>query len=186
MSVLLRPAPSLTPLIAAVAVCDALAGRLGAGEQPSIKWPNDIVIAGPDGLRKLAGILVEGRPQEGWAVLGVGVNVAVDLDRLPEDVRTRAATLGGAPGDIEPLLEDLLVALERRLSEPTADMLDAWSSRDALRGRRIRWGAQGQSSGLDEGTAQGIDGAGRLVVALEAGGQTTLEAGEVHLAPMAD
>jgi BirA family biotin operon repressor/biotin-[acetyl-CoA-carboxylase] ligase len=184
MSVLLRPAPSLTPLIAAVAACDALGARLGPEEQPTIKWPNDIVIAGPDGLRKLAGILVEGRPQEGWAVLGIGVNVAVDLGRLPEDLGTRAATLDGTPGDIEPLLEELLSALERRLGQPTAEMLDAWSSRDALRGRAIRWGAQGQSSGPAEGTAQGIDGAGRLVVALAAGGQTTLEAGEVHLAPL--
>ena len=37
-----------------------------------IKWPNDVWIDG----RKVAGILVEGRPQEGWAVLGVGLNVA--------------------------------------------------------------------------------------------------------------
>ena len=184
MSVLLRPAPPLTPLIAAVAACDALAGRLGPEEQPSIKWPNDIVIAAPGGLRKLAGILVEGRPQEGWAVLGIGVNVAVDLHRLPEEVRTRAATLDGVQGDVEPLLKELLLALERRLGQPAAELLDAWSSRDALRGRRIRWGAQGQASGLAEGTAQGIDGAGRLVVALETGGQTTLEAGEVHLAPV--
>jgi BirA family biotin operon repressor/biotin-[acetyl-CoA-carboxylase] ligase len=182
MSVLLRPAPSLSPLIAAVAACDALGAHLDPGEQPSIKWPNDIVIAGPQGLRKLAGILVEGRPQEGWAVLGVGVNVATDLARLPEEVRTLAATLGGTTSDIEPLLHELLYALERRLSQSTAEMLDAWSSRDALRGRKVQWGAPGQNSGLAEGTAQGIDGDGRLVVALPAGGQTTLEAGEVHLA----
>ena len=44
-----------------------------------LKWPNDIVLAA-NGLAKLAGILVEGRPQDGWAVLGIGLNVAVDFE----------------------------------------------------------------------------------------------------------
>jgi BirA family transcriptional regulator, biotin operon repressor / biotin---[acetyl-CoA-carboxylase] ligase len=185
MSVLLREPPSLLPLIAAVATCDALDAQLGDRGPALIKWPNDIVIEGPKELAKLAGILAEGRPQEGWAVLGVGINVAVEVDQLPEDVRGRAATLGGSPGDVEPVLEKLLKALERRLSEPTDAMLLAWSERDVLRGREVRWGAQeGHASASSKGTAQGVDGAGRLVVGLSEGGQTTLEAGEVHLAPM--
>src|SRR5436190_4364817 len=58
-------APRLLPLIAAVAVCDAV------GQPAQIKWPNDIVVATGDGaLEKLAGILVEGRPQQCWAVIG--------------------------------------------------------------------------------------------------------------------
>ena len=65
MSVVLRELDELLPLAAAVAVADALPH--GA----AIKWPNDIWIDG----RKVAGILIEGRPQEGWAVLGIGVNV---------------------------------------------------------------------------------------------------------------
>jgi BirA family biotin operon repressor/biotin-[acetyl-CoA-carboxylase] ligase len=182
MSLLLRPPPSLLPLIAAVATCDALGAHLGDSGQPLIKWPNDIVIKGSTELAKLAGILVEARPQEGWAVLGVGINVAVEVDQLPEDVRGRAATLGGSLSDVEPVLEKLLGALEQRLCEPTDATLRAWSERDALRGREIEWGAQGHASPSRKGTAQGVDGAGRLVVALSEGGQTTLEAGEVHLA----
>lgn len=208
MSLLLRPPPDLLPLIAAVATCDALSAYTGTGTgtgtEAMIKWPNDIVLDSPHGLAKLAGILVEGRPQEGWAVLGMGVNVAVELERLPPDVRARAATLGGRPRDVEPLLAELLSALERRLAQPTDELLAAWSARDVLRGRTVRWGVpghgdtserrdglghqdthgQGGPAGYSEGTAQGIDGAGRLVVALPAGGQTTLEAGEVHLAPV--
>ena len=65
MSVVLRELDERLPLTAAVAVCDALP------VEAAIKWPNDVWIEG----RKVAGILVEGRPQEGWAVLGVGVNV---------------------------------------------------------------------------------------------------------------
>ena len=37
--------------------------------------------------RKVAGILVEARPQEGWAVLGIGVNVALDVRALPPELR---------------------------------------------------------------------------------------------------
>ncbi len=184
MSLLVRwpaaaPAPGLLPLVAAVAACDAI------GPGPLIKWPNDIVLARRDGsLAKLAGILVEGRPQEQWAVVGIGINVAVEPEHLPQELRRTAAGLGRRPEDIEPLLGELLAALGRRLSQPTGELLGDWNARDALRGRRIRWGpAAGPGrSGDQEGLAQGVDGTGRLIVALDGGGQTTLEAGEVHLA----
>ena len=103
MSLLLRSPPPLLPLIAAVAVCDI------AGDEALIKWPNDIVLVrDPATLAKLAGILVEGRPQADWAVLGIGLNVAVRLDELPLELRPVAATLGYGPAAIEPTLERLL------------------------------------------------------------------------------
>jgi len=182
MSVLVRwaegsPAPGLLPLVAAVATCDAI------GPGPLIKWPNDIVLArGDGGLGKLAGILVEGRPQERWAVLGIGINVAVEIERLPAELRETAASLGRGAEDVEPLLGELLGALARRLEQPTVGLLADWRARDALRGRRVRWGTPGGSARVREGLAQGVDGTGRLIVALDGGGQTTLEAGEVHLA----
>jgi BirA family biotin operon repressor/biotin-[acetyl-CoA-carboxylase] ligase len=180
MSLLLRSPPRLLPLIAAVAVCEV------TGEQSLIKWPNDIVIAEGPRLAKLAGILIEGRPQEGWAVVGIGLNVAVQLEQLPPELRDRAATLGREPADVEPLLAALLGVLERRLAQPPAEVLAAWSARDALRGRQIEW-APGSGSGTyvapqGAGTARGIDGDGRLVVELDGGGRTTLDSGEVHLA----
>jgi BirA family biotin operon repressor/biotin-[acetyl-CoA-carboxylase] ligase len=125
-------------------------------------------------LAKLAGILAEGRPQAGWAVLGIGVNVAVRLEDLPDELRSSAATLGYSPDALEPTLDRLLTALERRLAEPIHTTLDAWRSRDALYGREIAWGAE-------RGQARGIDREGRLIVVLADGGHTTLNAGEVHL-----
>ncbi len=179
MSLVLRgsPLPRLLPLIAAVAVCEV------AGEDARVKWPNDIVFVRPPGadgegaLTKVAGILTEGRPQEGWAVLGVGLNVAVRLEELPVQLRAGAATLGRTPAAIEPVLAQLLSALGRRLAEPSEDLLDAYRARDALRGREIGWSA-------GSGRADGIDGEGRLVVALPGGGHTALDAGEVHLQQM--
>jgi BirA family biotin operon repressor/biotin-[acetyl-CoA-carboxylase] ligase len=169
MSLLLRESPALLPLIAAVAVCDVV------GADARIKWPNDIVV--PDGpiLSKLAGILIEGRPQEGWAVLGIGLNAAVRIQELPLELRESAASLQLSREEIEPLLVGLLAALERRLGEPAALILDAWRARDALRGREVSWSA-------GRGRAEGIDDDGRLVVSLPDGGHTALDAGEVHLA----
>ena len=174
MSLVLRPPPSLLTLIAAVAVCDVV------GSEARIKWPNDVVLPRSDPanpLAKLAGILAEGQPQAGWAVLGIGLNVAVRLEELPDELRSSAATLGYSPQEIEPTLERLLAALEQRLAEPAGVVIDAWRARDALHGHEIAWGT-------GRGRAQGIDGTGRLIVALAGGGHTTLDAGEVHLQPV--
>ena len=164
MSLVLREAHPLLPLAAAVGVAEAV------GDDARIKWPNDVLVAD----RKVAGILAEGRPQEGWAVLGIGVNVAVCVEDLPPELHATAATLGREPSEVEPFLESLLGTLEGALSLPPERLLDAWRARDALLGREIGW-----ASGT--GTAAGIDGEGRLVVELPGGGRTALDAGEVHL-----
>jgi BirA family transcriptional regulator, biotin operon repressor / biotin---[acetyl-CoA-carboxylase] ligase len=163
-SLVLRDPPALLPLAAAVAVAEV------TGPLARIKWPNDVLLDG----RKVAGILAEGRPHEGWAVLGIGLNVAVRVDELPPDLRATAATLGLEPVDLEPTLERLLAALEGALGLEDAALLDAYRRRDALRGREVSW-ADGT------GRAVGVDGSGRLLVKRPDGGQSALRAGEVHL-----
>lgn len=158
-SVVLREHDALLPLRAGLAVADI------ADAHAQVKWPNDVLVDG----RKVAGILVEGRPQEGWAVLGIGVNVAVALGDLPAELRETAGTLGRDLADLEGVLHELLAALEARLREPASATLIALRARDALRGRQVSW-----SDG--EGVAEGIDDAGRLIV-----GEHRLDAGEVHL-----
>ena len=100
-----------------------------------MKWPNDVWLAG----RKVAGILVEGRPQERWAVAGIGLNVALRPTDFPPELRDTAATLGLEPGDIEPVLERLLGALERWVAADEPAVLDAVRALDALLGRHVRW-----------------------------------------------
>lgn len=168
-SLVLRDPPALLPLLGAVAVCEVV------GPQARVKWPNDIVLDRGRDLAKFGGILTEGRPQEGWAVIGIGLNVAIEVDELPPQLHSSAASMGLQPRAIEVLLVRLLRELERRLAEPPAAMLELWRERDALRGRRVSWA---QGSGL----AAGIDGAGRLIVSRDDGARVTLDAGEVHLA----
>ena len=123
--------------------------------------------------RKVAGILVEARLQEGWAVVGIGVNVAVAPAEFPPELRDRAGTLGLEPGAIEPWLGGLLRSLEVWLGVGAEAVLEAVRARDALLGRPVRWGGR-------TGTGAGIDGEGRLVVRTDAG-EVRLDAGEVHL-----
>jgi BirA family biotin operon repressor/biotin-[acetyl-CoA-carboxylase] ligase len=155
-SLVLRAFDALLSLRAGLAVADV------AGEAARVKWPNDVQVDG----RKVAGVLVEGRPHEGWAVVGIGVNVTAAPD-LPE-----AAALGR--DDVEAVLGELLVALEARLAEPAAVSLDALRARDALLGERISWDG-------GEGVGAGIDPDGGLRVTTDAGDRV-LAAGEVHLA----
>jgi BirA family biotin operon repressor/biotin-[acetyl-CoA-carboxylase] ligase len=162
-SLVIREPPRLLPLAVGIAVAEV------AGSTARIKWPNDVLIDG----RKVAGILVEGRPQEHWAVAGIGLNVAVREADLPVELRDRAGTLGLSPGDVEPVLARLLGAIERWIAAPPDAVLEALRARDALLGRRVRWAG-------GEGEAAGVDGDGRLVV-VTGDGRVGLEAGEVHL-----
>jgi BirA family transcriptional regulator, biotin operon repressor / biotin---[acetyl-CoA-carboxylase] ligase len=167
MSVVLRPPAEGLPLAAAVAVCEAVAPEC------LIKWPNDVLVDG----RKLAGILVEGRPQDGWAVLGIGLNVTTRLEEFPAELRDTATSLAIAGQEdvtAETVLAALLPRLEARLQSPLEEVLAEWQSRDALRGNPVRWDG-------GEGTAAGIGTDGSLLVDTD-DGRVALSAGEVHLA----
>lgn len=162
-SLVVRDPPRLLSLAAGVAVAELV------GPEAWVKWPNDVLVDGG----KVAGILTEGRPQERWAVLGIGLNVAGGQDDLPVELRGVAATLGLAPEAIEPTLARLLAGLERWIPASAADVLQTIRGRDALRGHGVRWAG-------GDGRAEGIDEAGRLVV--RSGGRVhALDAGEVHL-----
>ena len=159
--------PGTLPLQVGVAVCEAVEA-LGV-ERAEVKWPNDVWIAG----RKCAGILVEARPQDGWAVIGVGLNLSIADSGFPEELRGRVTSVGG-DATIRSATAALNRALGRRLEMPVEATLGEFSARDALRGRQVAW-----SEG--SGAAAGIDSAGNLLVESRVGCLTTLNAGEVHL-----
>ena len=153
MSVVLRErATRLLPLAAAVAVCEAL--PLDA----AIKWPNDVWVDG----RKVAGILVEGRPQEGWAVLGIGLNVAHGAtSRRSCARRPRRCALDGSPTTHRRGAVDALLARPRRWLGRRAGRASSPPGASATRcaASTVRWANGGKS-----GTAAGIDDGGALLV----------------------
>jgi len=156
----------LAPLVAAVAVCHAFPVA------DAIKWPNDVWAGG----RKVAGILIEGRPQDGWAVLGIGLNVATERDEFPDELRDTATSLWAAGADVatpRQALDVLVPVLDPWLEAPAETVLNEWRERDALHGRPVRW-----TDG--EGVASGVDDEGSLLVETATGVQA-LRSGEVHL-----
>jgi len=166
LSLVLRDLDELLSLRAGLAVADL------AGPAALVKWPNDVLLEG----RKVAGVLVEGRPQEGWAVLGIGLNVSTPAADFPPELRyiatSLAATLGEAPGT-EEILAALVARLDTRLASPLDEVLEEWRRRDALFGSAVHWNG-------GAGTAAGIAGDGSLLVDTDSG-QVALAAGEVHL-----
>jgi BirA family biotin operon repressor/biotin-[acetyl-CoA-carboxylase] ligase len=111
-STLLIPAvePSRLPelsLVAGDAVAEAIANTTGL--DPTIKFPNDILIGG----RKVAGILAES--SEGRVVLGIGVNANQNEADLPADAQTEPTSLRlelGRRVDRAELLAAILARLE--------------------------------------------------------------------------
>jgi BirA family biotin operon repressor/biotin-[acetyl-CoA-carboxylase] ligase len=111
-SVLLFPpveAPRLPELslIAGGGVAEAITHVTGI--EPSIKFPNDVLIGG----RKVAGILAES--SEGRVVLGIGVNANQTREQLPAEAQTEPTSLRlelDSPVDRARLLAEILLRLE--------------------------------------------------------------------------
>jgi BirA family transcriptional regulator, biotin operon repressor / biotin---[acetyl-CoA-carboxylase] ligase len=204
VSVLLRPpSPVASAATMATAVAMAEAVEDTAGVSPGLKWPNDLVMRGEGGERKLAGILAEAdwpasaTISAGWrqpsahdravVVVGVGLNVSwpEDDEAIREVADTAVALDWVTPAPIDRV--DLLVAFLRRLEHhygqlvrdgPRAAM-DEWRRRSATLGRRVR-----VDLGVDdvEGTAVDVTPEGHLVVEALGGQARTFAVGDVvHL-----
>jgi BirA family biotin operon repressor/biotin-[acetyl-CoA-carboxylase] ligase len=173
-SAILRPLERrhlLLPLAVPLAVCEAVEAI--STHRCGVKWPNDVWI----GERKCAGVLIESRPQDGWAVIGVGLNVAIEPADFPEELRESAISVGGGVAEA---LEALNPALSRWAASEPGEIVEAFAERDVLQGREIRWDAAGGGS-PGSGVADGVDERGNLVVLTPGGERISLGAGEVHL-----
>lgn len=174
-SAILRPLDLthlLLPLAVPVAVCEAVE-EVAPGVEARIKWPNDVWLD----EAKVAGVLIEARPPE-WAVIGIGVNVAIDAADFPADLRWPATSIGGV-ARVATTRDAVSDALGRWVDAPAEEVLAEYRRRDALVGREIAWEGGGIDPGA--GTVAGIDERGNLVVEPEEGEPVTLGAGEVTL-----
>jgi BirA family biotin operon repressor/biotin-[acetyl-CoA-carboxylase] ligase len=169
------------PLAVPLAVCEA-AEQLQPGIRCGVKWPNDVLVEG----RKLAGVLIEARPQDGWAVVGVGLNLTIATEEFPPELRETATSLSlhlhrrsvvpcGRDSSVRhQATEELNKTLAKWVEADQASVLAGWRERDALRGREVAWDG-------GSGVAAGIDDRGFLVVVTAAGDRVAVGAGEVHL-----
>ncbi len=161
----------LLPLSVPVAVCEAIESL--APVSARIKWPNDIWID----EAKVAGVLIEARPPN-WAVIGIGLNLSIEADEFPTDLRWPATSVGHG-ATVNRAREAVCGALERWVEAPHDETLGAFRARDALTGRTITWTGSGGDDG--HGVAAGVDDRGNLVVEVGGGDRVALGSGEVTL-----
>ena len=161
----------LLPLSVPVAVCEAVESV--AGVETRIKWPNDVWI----GEAKVAGVLIEARPPE-WAVIGIGVNVAIDPGEFPGDLRWPATSIGGG-ATVDAVRDAVSAALGEWVEAADDRVLAEFRRRDALTGREVGWDGAGTDPGA--GIAAGVDERGNLLVDTPGGERLALGSGEVSL-----
>lgn len=164
VSVLVRPSLAaerlhLVTMAAGLALSDAIAQV--AGVTAALKWPNDLVVDD----RKLAGILAEAEIGAGGevsaVVVGVGCNVS--WDAVPSDlvgIATACNLEAGRPVERAEVLDAYLEQLAVRLDD-LASVEHDYPGRLATLGRRVRVDLGDR---VLEGTATGVDAAGRLLV----------------------
>ncbi len=184
LSAVLRPplAParaSQITMLAALAAAEAIEAVCGL--PISLKWPNDLYLRG----RKLGGILTETQLAADGArlevaIVGIGVNVAVDFTAQPALQETAASLHQEAerPPTRAELLLELLPRLEARYREVVAggSCHAAWSQRLLWIGEPVQVvGAQGVVRGI----ARGVDEQGALLVERDDGAIETIWAGDV-------
>jgi BirA family biotin operon repressor/biotin-[acetyl-CoA-carboxylase] ligase len=189
LSLLVRPTlppVALPPLALAMGVAarEALA-ELGVAVD--LKWPNDLLARG----RKLGGILIEMASElerTSHVIVGVGLNVNLSADELPEALRASATSMSIEAGRSfarAPVAAALLGRLEdwfeRFVAEGPAPAARAFrEAAGAILGRQVRVRvAEGQS--LLEGVAEDVGEDGSLLLRDRAGGLRRVGAGEVFL-----
>ncbi len=153
-------------------------------ERPALKWPNDILAGG----RKLGGILTELSSEAdriNFIVVGIGLNVNMDIKGLPEEIRDVATSLKEIAGRDIPRAEvtaGLYYSLEkwykRFLKDGFQVVLERWKDYFGFEGRRIV--VKGRE--VVEGVCMGVDREGALVVTLPSGLSTRVVAGDLEVA----
>lgn len=181
-STLVRSRPTDPPiatlaLVAAVALEETVATYLTLGEgltvKLSLKWPNDLLIAGA----KLSGILLE--RTDDAVVIGFGVNLA--CHPLLDDRPTTSLAAHGIQVPPERFVETLVETFARWVgrwrSEGLAVVRERWLQRAHPSGTALRVRPP-DGSALD-GLFDGLDADGALILRLAGGERHVIHAGDV-------
>jgi len=186
MSVLLRtdlPADAISQisLTAGLAACETVAEWCPA----TLKWPNDVLVD----RRKVVGILAELESRAGsragsrFVVLGIGVNVNMQISDLPPDLVDKAGSVAiatGAPVERARVAGRLLANLESRYDqlrrEGFAGIAEQWCLRSGFVGRQIR---VNEAGGVVSGEVLGLAPDGALCLKRSDGSEHRVVAGDV-------
>ncbi len=167
-------------LVTAIAVANTLDNILSVPSE--LKWPNDVYVQG----KKICGILVEStmKNRSVHSVIGIGINVAVDISSAPDDIRERATSMH-LHATARPNLDEVLVLCVQSLAESIerwqADknyVVTSFRSRCYLQDKFVEVDLNGSTV---RGICQGINEQGELLVQNETGQRTSIRAGVIRV-----
>ena len=184
MSIILKPsippmdAPIIT-LMSAVACISAIKNFLPSA---SIKWPNDLMIS----EKKFGGILTEIKADMDsifYAVVGIGINVNIEAEEMPDEIREYATSIKIETGKKQ---------ARNKIAIDILKEMDKWYSIFSNNGKRLiseEWLRLSSTIGravkavigenIFQGTAQGIDENGMLILRLSDNSIKKISAGDV-------
>ncbi len=180
MSVLLRPDGRLNPLYITTyaSVCCARVFEKMTGQKAYIKWVNDIYIHN----KKVCGILTESSLGEnGYAILGIGVNVTVPKDGFPDDIKDRAGALfkkekGHMREEVaSQIINEFIMVYNKGEKD---EILNQYREKSLVTGKRIDIIENGM---VEQATAVGIDDEFSLIVKKDDAKLYTLNSGDVSI-----
>jgi BirA family biotin operon repressor/biotin-[acetyl-CoA-carboxylase] ligase len=187
MSVIIRPAiepknATLITIMAAVACATAL--RKVTGLNVTIKWPNDLMVSD----RKIGGILTEMKTAPETiilAIVGIGINVNMDIDAFPDDIRKTSTSVKIETGKfysrtkiIVEILNEIdnwyrvLKKIDRKM------LLSQWQQLTSTLGREVNVTVGEETF---SGLAEYIDDEGMLILRLPAGVLKRVSAGDLTI-----
>jgi len=187
MSIILRPQikpkdGSLITIMSAVACAEAI--RNVTGVKITTKWPNDLMINN----KKVGGILTEIKTQQQKitsAIVGIGINVNIDVREFPEEMKQTATSLKNEAGvsySREPIVAEILNEMDRWYKTLTTlekeAILQAWKNLTSTLGRKVMIITPQETL---TGTAEAIDNEGMLIVRLPSGKSKRINSGDLKI-----
>lgn len=133
---------ALLSLVAGVAVAETMESL--APGIVALKWPNDLWLGGRKGGGIIAEAVTDTNQRLACVLLGIGLNLNLAPEQIPEDLRGKATSVLAATGrtcDRTALAAELFSRLDTRymetLSGGFAAVRPAWERYSALTGRRV-------------------------------------------------
>ena len=187
MSIILRPKiepkeATLITIMAAVACATAL--RRVTGLHVTIKWPNDLMVSD----KKIGGILSELKTDHGRiisAIVGIGMNVNVDIDTYPADVQEGATSVKNETGmsySREVVISEILNEIDYWYKilngMGKGILLLEWQKLTSTLGREVKVTVGKETF---TGLAESIDSEGMLILRLPSGMLKKINSGDLTI-----
>ncbi len=187
MSILLTPQmppreAAVLTLMSGVACCIALRKLLLIPIH--LKWPNDLLV----NEKKIGGILCEmsaDMDKISFSVIGIGININMDIEDLPEEVRQIATSVKmeiGRKFSRTDIAIEVLKEFDRwysiLLNGGKKDIISEWRDCSSTIGRKVKATIGNQ---VFKGVAEAIDQEGLLILRLPDGLFMKVDAGDITM-----